>query len=199
MRLFGFILILALISGCVSRVKIEELENKNQANYYEANLSIANLLNRGLNVANGYLSLADQVATTQDGVAVFNILLASGAAIAVLNDVSTTTLAGVGVGGLAVNQATSYFDPVTARDSLTRAAKRNYCIVGVGQAYGQNNPSDRRVFADALTRVKFLLREDLNREPNNYADLFAAQTAAQLQGQRAFNLQTEVNKCLAVT
>lgn len=203
-RVIGSVVALVFIAGCVSREQIARLETDEQANFYQAGLSTDEMLDRGLNLGNGYLALADQVSTTQDGVAVFNILLAAGAALAVVNDASTNQLARVGVAGLAVNQTSGYFEPVTARDSLTRAAKRNFCIVMTGRTLAANDgPAERKAIADALTRVKIFLREDLNREPNNFSDLFEAQTAAfERQKERAFDLallQNELNKCVALS
>ncbi|MEM9670878.1 MAG: hypothetical protein AAF950_18380 [Pseudomonadota bacterium] len=201
MRGFGRVLVLSLLAGCVSRVQIAELEANSGVNYYASELSKDEILNQGLLVADGYLALADKIASTQDGVSVFNILLASGAALAVINDASTNGIARIGVAGVAVNQTTSYYDPATATDALTNAAKRQYCIVGVGRAYAQEKPFDRKVIADSLTRVRLFLRADLRREPNNYSELFEAQSAAQKQANLLgrtgiVDLQTELNKCV---
>ena len=202
MRVLGLLLVFVSVSSCVSRTQIAQLEANNAVNYYAPSSSKDDILNQGLSVADDYLALADRVSSAQDGISVFNILLASGAALAVINDAGTNTVARVGVAGLAVNQTTGYFDPVTARDALTRAAKRQYCIVGVGQVYATNSPHDRKMIADALTRVRLYLREDLNRRPNNYSELFEAQSAAQKQVQATgrnmlAELQNELNKCIA--
>jgi len=194
--------IVASLSGCVSRVQIRNAE-KSYTNQYFTASDIPTLLNAGLQVGNEYLKLSDRVATAQDGVAVFNILLAAGAGVGVVNGISADSLARIGIAGLAVNQTGRYFDPVTTRDSLTNAARRQYCIVNAGKAYAPSNADGLRVLREAFLNVRFQLREDLNRNPVYYAELFKQYTesvaAAEKDtdsGRTLDKLQPEILKCL---
>lgn len=139
-----------------------------------------------------------------DGAALLNVALASGAAVSVINGGSATTLSRIGVVGVASNQVSTYFDPVSSRDALTRAAKRQLCIVSMGRTYASlDDPIEKKIIADAFTKVKFFLRENLNRKPNNYSELFDAYANAikgggqnNLVGQSTADLEAGVTKCL---
>jgi len=193
-----------LLGACVSRSQIASLEAENGGDYYQVGKTTTELLDDGVRVANAYLSLADKVATRMDGAALLNIALASGAAVSVINGANATTLSRIGVVGIAANQTSTYFDPVSSRDALTRAAKRQLCIVGIGRTYASSSdPIEKKIIADAFTKVRFFLRENLNRKPNNYTELFDAYTAvvegrgqASLSGRSTANLETGVTKCL---
>ncbi|PCJ08257.1 MAG: hypothetical protein COB16_07960 [Rhodobacteraceae bacterium] len=163
-----------LLSGCVSRIQISEIEAPGGTDpYFSATTSVA-LTEAGLKVANEYLKLSDQVATTQDAVSVFNILLAAGAAFGVVNGMSSDSIARVGIAGLAINQTGSYFDPVVARNALTKAAKRNLCVVNAAKTYAPegSSPETLLILREAFVDVRFQLRADLDRDPKYYAELF---------------------------
>ncbi|NDW47972.1 hypothetical protein [Ruegeria sp. PrR005] len=200
---FLAISVISLTSGCVNRSQLAEKEGNNAATYFSATTN-AELLEAGLTVANEYLSLSDSVATQQDGLTVFNILLAAGAAAGVVNGMSADSLARIGIGGLAINQTSSYFDPTTTRNALTTAAKRQYCIVNAGKTYAPEDEVARAEIREAFLNVRFQLREDLNRNPEYYADLFkqyqergAVNERAPLDHRTMESLHAEILKCLA--
>ena len=169
---FLSIISLLLASGCVSRNQISEIELR--GGDYSDYGTVAGLQAKGLQVGNDYLALADRIATRQDSVAILNIVLASGAALAVINGASDASILKAGVAGLAVNQTAGYFSPETARDALGRAARRQLCIVNlISAVQPPDSPQIRIMIVNGFTDVRFALRGELNRELNNYEDLLA--------------------------
>lgn len=165
------VLSISLLNACINRDQIAELEDV-QGDYYNQP-SIASLLNKGLAVGNAYLDASDRVASGMDGAAVFNILLAAGAASSIINGASDESVLRAGVAGVAGNQVIGYFEPSAARDALTRAANRQFCIVSHGAIYA--DISDLRlqlILANGFNSVRIALRSDLNRDLESYSSLF---------------------------
>jgi len=175
--------------------------------YFREGATTDDILNAGLRVGNAYLQLSDQVATSQDATTMLNIALAAGAAFGVVNGKSTDSLAKVGIVGLGINQASTYFDPVTARNSLTRAARRQLCIVNAGRNFKPDeSAATNSVLIEGFTNVRFQLRADLDRDPKYYSDLFESyQQQLERGGPKAAAndpsaeaLQARVTGCLGI-
>lgn len=195
---------IGVLSGCVSRGYITQKENEVIKAYYDAD-TVKGLLRAGQLMANEYLVLSDRVATTQDGVAVFNILLASGAAFGVVNGISAESLARIGIVGLGVGQTARYFDPEDAYKSLVTAAERQTCIVNAGYSYNLGDESKMMlILRNAFTKVRILLRKDLERDLVYYKDLFKEQNDALTRSgfqplSSEEKLESAINTCLGAS
>ncbi|WP_420666320.1 hypothetical protein [Cribrihabitans neustonicus] len=187
-----------ILSGCVSRVNISEIESVG-GDYFALNSTDA-ILSKGLAVGNGYLLAADKVSAGIDAVAVATIVLAAGAATAVINGASDQSILRAGVAGVAGGQVVGHFNPVDARNALTRAANRQYCIVAEASPISSaNDPNVNAVLARGFNSIRIALRSDLNREPQSYSALLAQyRTSVEVETPQTLSLQPKTGRTLSL-